>query len=137
MGAGDVPLYRIDVDDAERCITVTITPGAIYNDEVFLENFSALRAVPQYSEGYSVVIDATEMAGTLVTGEALYQFANTTEQEPNLMAIAVRDPRAVGLSKLLELRLNVKQFDRVAVFTDTQQARSWLGLPERKPPAGA
>ena len=64
---------------------------------------AALRSLPAFAQGYSVLIDAMEMDRTLVTGDCIFELAQAIKDDLNLRANPVRDPRALGLSKVLAI----------------------------------
>jgi hypothetical protein len=122
MARDDQVLF--DVDDAQRSIIVVMR-GQVTDKQLY-EMLICLRSMPEYEKAYSVVVDARDIFIGEVTGDGEYELAKLTHTDVNRMAIVVPDAVSFAMAQIYEICANWKQ-NRVAVFTDMQEALEWLG----------
>jgi hypothetical protein len=115
----------IQVDDGHRLITVTLEGPATNAGLIAL--FDRLRPMPEFTDEYSVLFDASNVGKVHVTGEGIFNLVQASRNDENRMAIVVGDGFGFGMARMYEISVNWK-FDRVAVFTDIQPALQFLGI---------
>jgi hypothetical protein len=115
----------IQVDDERRLITVTMEGPA--TDAGLLALFDRLRPMPEFTDEYSVLFDASNVGKVHVTAQGIFNLAQTSRGDENRMAIVTVDKFGFGMARMYELSANWK-FNRIAVFADIQPALQFLGV---------
>jgi hypothetical protein len=115
----------IQVDDGRRLITVTMEGPA--TNAGLMALFDRLRPMPEFTDEYSVLFDASNVGQVHVTGEGIFNLAQASRGDENRMAIVTVDEFGFGMARMYELSANWK-FKRIAVFTDIPSALQFLGI---------
>jgi hypothetical protein len=115
----------IQVDDERRLITVTMEGPA--TDAGLMALFDRLRPMPEFTDEYSVLFDASNVGKIHVTGAGIFNLAQASRGDENRMAIVTVDAFGFGMARMYEISANWK-FDRIAVFTDIEPALKFLGV---------
>ena len=98
------------------------------NQEAF-ELQTAIRQHPDFSAGYSELVDIRDVTRNEVTGDAMVQMARESANEDGTKrAIIVSNDTDYGLSKLFRL-LAQHNPEVTEIFWNMKDAREWLGLP--------
>ena len=115
----------IQVDYGHHLITVTMEGPA--TDAGLMALFDRLRPMPEFTDEYSVLFDASNVGKVHVTGEGIFNLAQASRGDENRMAIVTTDEFGFGMARMYEISANWK-FNRIAVFTDMQVALQFLGI---------
>jgi hypothetical protein len=115
----------IQVDDGHRLITV-IMQGPV-TDAGLMALFDRLRTMPEFTDQYGVLFDASNIGEVHVTGDGIFNLAQASRNDENRMATVVGAGLGFGMARIYEISANWK-CDRVAVFTDIQPALQFLGI---------
>jgi hypothetical protein len=118
-------LSTIQVDYGHRLITVTMEGPA--TDAGLMALFDRLRPMPEFTDEYSVLFDASNVGKVHVTGQGIFNLAQASQGDENRMAIVTIDEFGFGMARMYEISANWK-FNRIAVFTDMQLALQFLGI---------
>jgi hypothetical protein len=122
------PGDTIFVDHKYRVITA-ILETTVTTDAGLLAAFANVRGMSEFTEGYSVVVDAGHASESRVTGDGIFNLAQASHDDKNTFAIVVGNGRSLGMAKMYEACANWKS-NRVAVFTSTQAALASLGISD-------
>jgi hypothetical protein len=115
----------IQIDDGRRLITVTMEGPA--TDAGLVALFDRLRPMPEFTDEYSVLFDASNVGKVHVTGDGIFKLAQVSQGDENRIAIVTKDKFGFGMARMYEISANWK-FERIAVFADMQPALQFLGI---------
>jgi hypothetical protein len=90
----------IQVDGGSRLITV-IMEGL--TDAGLMALFNRLRTMRVFTDGYSVLFDARNIAKVCVTGGGVFNLAQASQKDENRMAIVVGAGIGFGMARTYEI----------------------------------
>jgi hypothetical protein len=115
----------IQVDDGRRLLTVFMEGPA--TDAGLIALFDRLRPMREFTDGYNVLFDASNIGRVHVTGNGVFNLVQASQDDENRMTIVVGDGFGFGMARMYAISANWK-CDRVAVFADIQPALEFLGI---------
>ena len=112
--------------DAHSHLIVIHISGVI-DDSGLSSVFRQVRMKQEFVMGFNLLIDATAVTETQITGKGIYAIARMSENDMNRSAFVFRDLLGFGLAHLYASCANaVQKRERVRVFLDLDTALDWL-----------
>jgi hypothetical protein len=122
-----MPEETIYADHKHRLITV-LMQGTL-TDAGLMAVFNRLRAMPEFTDGYSVLFDASKTDDIRITGDGVFNLVQSFPNDENRFAIVTNNSYSHGIAQAYEACANWK-VNRVAVFTRIQEALEALGISD-------
>ena len=114
---------HVHVNHERRRITATLT-GEV-TDATLLDQETAIRAMPEFTAGYNILHNWSDISDFRVTGSGLYELVQHTIDDSNTVAIVAAPGFVYGMARMYAIMANWR-FERVGVFLDGAAALSWL-----------
>jgi hypothetical protein len=108
---------------------ITVLRKEALTDTGAMALFNRLRAMPEYTEGYSVLLDSSKTDETRLTADGIFNLVQSFPNDENRFAIVVNSPYTLGIAQAFGACANWK-VNRVAAFTRIQGALEFLGIAD-------
>ena len=122
-----MPEDTIYADQKHRLITVL--RKEVLTDAGAMALFNRLRAMPEYTQGYSVLFDSSTTDKSRVTADGIFKLVQSFPNDENRFAIVVNNAYSFGIAQAFGACANWK-VNRVAAFTRIQEALEFLGIAD-------
>jgi hypothetical protein len=114
--------FDVRIDSESQLILVTLH-GDI--GDVDLNALSrAVRALPEFAGGKSILYDCSPVASVSVTQALIQQLGMRAQNDTNPVAFIAPSPIAFGLARMYQIIASGD--DRIEIFEDEAKARAWL-----------
>jgi hypothetical protein len=127
MIRAEMPEDTIYADHKHRLIAV-LMEGTL-TDAGGMSLLTRLRAMPEFTDGYSVLFDASKADESKVTADGVFKMVQAFPNDENRFAIVANNSYSLGIAQAYEACANWK-VNRVAVFTRIQTALDALGISD-------
>jgi hypothetical protein len=119
--------FTIHVDNERRLITVLME--GYFTDTGLTRMFVHLRTMSEFTNEYSVLLDARHITKVHLTAHGVFTLAQASQGDKNRIAIVVGAGAAFGMARMYQTVAD-QNSDRIGVFTDIQPAlQDHLGIP--------